>query len=448
MSVHRSLTAAILLALAAATLTGSPSSAGGKVAGPVRGDGAGSDAIEVRIRQTFGLDSSAEHRKAVGAQGSRSVILGIPTSPQEDLEMERRGRSGEAIGSFTASERIRDPRNYAGGYLDQLHGGVVVLAYRRVPSEAHSRAVEHFPRDAKISLAQSAHSLQQLESVQSLVRLKMREYRDRGIKVQSGGVDVEHNVVAVSIAADSAAGAERQLQASYGDAIMVRRSQSRSQAQDRTYQFPNYRAGQRMVAPPSTECTMGFSTASNSDSKIWLVTAGHCAAADSPWYEGTAYGNSIGPTHSHRWFDNTYCDCGLTGDIGIRGINGVYLTDPTTQYIGRVADQYGDYQGMPLTMSGARNSTCCGGSGHIVTGKVFACCGAFYYDSISRYTINDVGQVASLSASPIGGDSGAPWYSGDLAVGIHSGHESAYAYYAHVWRLPSQLNVHVITYNP
>jgi hypothetical protein len=189
-------------------------------------------------------------------------------------------------------------------------------------------------------------------------------------------------------------------------------------------------------------CTTGPIVRSNSDNKLYVMTAGHCIAdaAGTTWRERFSNGalHPIGTGHSYF--------LGGRDDEGLITINNPAGWTPRAEIFVAASAQ---------TTFDATYAV--SGTGGSVFGMRVCKAGAFYGTSC--------GQVIGLNATaPNGieglgeadyyggsGDSGAPIFSGHIVYGIHESHiptnvpASDTCYYVGITAAANHLNVHVAT---
>jgi hypothetical protein len=205
---------------------------------------------------------------------------------------------------------------------------------------------------------------------------------------------------------------------------------------------PPLRAGLELDST-GTSCTTGPIVRSNSDQKLYVMTAGHCisiSAYNDVWSVTDTDGiaEPIGLEHNYR--------VGGSDDEGIITIENPGFWTPRAEI---------------LVMGGADttyNPTyAVSGTGGSSFGMRVCKAGAFYGTDcgqvIGLNAVDDLGYTGLGEANYYGGrgDSGAPVFSGHIVYGIHHSHSppsaaaSSTCYYVGITFATNRLNVHVAT---
>jgi hypothetical protein len=195
-------------------------------------------------------------------------------------------------------------------------------------------------------------------------------------------------------------------------------------------------------------CTLGFIVRSNSDQKLYAMTAGHCVAdgGGASWTEEFVNGSRhvIGAGHSYHFGGNR--------DAGIITINNPSGWQPRAEVLVLASPNNGGIAGTGYDATYAISGT--GGSAF---GMRVCKAGAFHGTSC--------GQVIGLNVTgPSGitgmgeatyygghGDSGGSVFAGHIAYGLHESHDppntaaSFDSFYVGITAAADSLNVHVAT---
>jgi Trypsin len=173
---------------------------------------------------------------------------------------------------------------------------------------------------------------------------------------------------------------------------------------------PPLRGGVTIDSSDGVKCTVGFYTQSKTDTKKFMLTAGHCveAAPKATWYayNYAAVGHTVGP--SHRPKNDEDADVGtirITGGSYWTPKHWVYLAstpDVSNYYI---IDDQASSIGDTVCLTGSRGAPRWGTSCGTVT----------MLRAGGRYMV-----LANLVCSTYG-DSGGPYFAGHVAYGIQSG---------------------------
>jgi hypothetical protein len=187
------------------------------------------------------------------------------------------------------------------------------------------------------------------------------------------------------------------------------------------YQFEGHMRGGAYLAPEQSrsrsipgQCTTGFSVRTNSDSARGVATAGHCAASVVRRYyqnHGSTSWSSYGRQNWH---------VGSRGDVGWYGPH----ANPLPHF----------YSGWGAIRLVYANRATAEGKRLWVFGTTSG-----QRSAIVRKLGNCVGSICRLVATDRsvtqGGDSGGPWYSGNTAIGIHSGTYGGLSQFTPTWGL-------------
>lgn len=266
---------------------------------------------EMGLRSSLGFTSDLLDVRAIDSTGMKSPILDIPMTPSESIEVVRRNTIALAIP--TISRTYDGDDTFAGGWLDNLGGGVLTIAFTAAPSAATLKNIQllspvgAIPRVVvvKYSLAQMHTAVDETRSVEDP-------------DIQEVWVDQSANSVEISIPTDAAADAEQRITKELsGIGIQVTRA-PRIQAMataSRTATTGGLISGQLIFG--ALACTMGFANATNSGGQTYSVTAGHCGANGTSFRRGSASGSIFGVAHNSQshGLGNIRCDCAPVGPI-------------------------------------------------------------------------------------------------------------------------------------
>lgn len=341
--------------------------------------------------------------------------------------------------------------SFAGMWADEPGGGRInisvsgdVRAARAVLAET---GVSTF---TDVVLVQ--HSMAELQAIRDQVMERLRPLLEAAPGAQASvGASPERNVVEVSLPARgfdelSAERVASSLTGSFGEAVAVELSTARMQRSEcvEPYCDPPLRAGVRIHNGHSS-CTSGFPARSRSDNKLYLMTAGHCGAANpnAAWYSYQTNGNqrTIGRTLEHRRVHDG------TGDMQIVAVNNpagwntrawVFVRDGAETVRNKqypITRDTNPQAGWRVCMAGAATGTHCG--------SVTQPNSCFFIDG--RFVCD----IASATYRSRNGDSGAPVFGYNWAYGLNVGFVpgTAISYFHPIRVVENRLNVNVAHHN-
>lgn len=155
----------------------------------------------LEVRKQFGLDPSLEliHQLA-GTAGTG--LLGIPLSPREVAEMQRREGVGESLAALDGLMQRLQPGHYGGSWLDQAGGGTAVVASTNPSSVPIDRLQALLPAGSALDLRQVALSKADLDNLASRIT-DDQDTLGQGLDVASVGTFLMENQVRVYLAKGS-----------------------------------------------------------------------------------------------------------------------------------------------------------------------------------------------------------------------------------------------------
>jgi streptogrisin D len=292
-------------------------------------------------------------------------------------------RLGTQQARVSLGERIVDQlgTKAAGMWLDQQNDTVVV----NVVDEQAAASVRAAGATAQVV----SRTMAELESI-----------RDELLKGQptdtSVGIDVKNNQVVVQIGKKATATGLATAADRFGSAVRVEHI-------DGSFDMM-ISGGDPIVGASGGRCSLGFNTTGGTG-----VTAGHCTAGISHWYDGWT-GQYYGPSIAASFPGN---DFGLIrNDGGLPETGAVYLYNGGYQDISAVLDPY---YGLYVCKSGSTTGVTCG---YVYATGVTIC-----------YAEGCVGDMAQSDAYAAPGDSGGSWFNGGYAIGLTSGGGGGWTYF-------------------
>lgn len=343
-------------------------------------------------------------------------------------EAERRVELQPAVARLDRRLRELSPRTYAGAWIDQDNGGLVRLLTTDADGTASREAAAHGLAEESVE-QEVPYSAADLEAFQERL---LRAARQLSEVVQVGGIETDRNALSVVVDPDSEVPPEvRDIERSHPGSLHVQRGKVRPVKEEACrypYCDPPLRGGVEVTKAANGKiyaCTVGFNVKSLSDSKPYILTAGHClrntASSTAAWWSKFADLNphAVGPHHKY-----VYGATGYSGIVAISNpggwllsntianwgccLNG-YVTARNESYV--VSGTGGSTIGMMLCYSGATSGTGCG-----------------RVTQLGYTSVNGVGGLGVFDAdTPCEGpgDSGGPVFASGTAYGIVHGSTSA-----------------------
>lgn len=322
------------------------------------------------------------------------------------------------------------PSSFAGAWIDQANAGRLVVRFVSTPADLASQ-LDQFGLTGNVIVGEPAtFSLATLNALQatldarllgakytSAVDPKINQLVFRGAP---GGLSASSLSIVDQLAEGHSGAVKRVL----NDPTVPTLSPASSCAEDSLAEpgcSQPFRGGQK-IAQGVEFCTLGFSTASNSDNKPYSITAGHCLK-DIP-VGTTIYAlNAVGQTNpyatywNHSFVINTSHDWGIValnsglqeeGDVYVQATNdGVRATTRNENYA--INGVSGTVIGQFYCKTGASGGTACGQVDQ--TGVT---------NTSSSDSITNLAEIGQLGTGryTCRGDSGAPVYAGNQGVGM------------------------------
>jgi V8-like Glu-specific endopeptidase len=403
--------AILLCALIASTAAAAPRvSAGAGAAGPKRAD----------------VDSAAAFRAKLGLRSDRAFVAatferrgysasqwGVPLDAAESADLAGRAKlQKDLAGALRAW--ARDPA-FAGAYFDHRAKGAPVFLTTDDPSKARAAVAKAMPSGANARFLRVRHSMAALLALQDRVNADLRAGALVGLGVGSTAIDARSNAVRVGVAADTdavvAAVASR-----YGNAVDVRLeapAEGGDACTARDDCSPARGGIEIRASYNGNTCTIGFLVRVVGSPDPRLLTAGHCIGKSGGTGTSRTWsndGSSVG------WAEFSYWTDGADADVG--------LLSPTSTAISgnrNLVYRASSSDIVPITGWRANAEQIQGGlvcRSAAVSGYH---CGTIELTNRTRdvdgHTI-DHQWVVDFDACP--GDSGAPYFLGSVAYGIHS----------------------------
>lgn len=130
--------------------------------------------------------------------------IGIPVTPQEAAEIAVRERRTSQIGLALEDYAATIPDDWAGSWIDQTRGGIVVINVAGDLEAHRSELAQLFRPDAPIDVHLVERSLADLTGLADRIAADVAWLEPAGIGYVGVGVDIAANVVAVSVLSNAA----------------------------------------------------------------------------------------------------------------------------------------------------------------------------------------------------------------------------------------------------
>lgn len=234
---------------------------------------------EVRFRSDFGLATNAGALAAGRAAGHGWKSYGVPLTADEEAQIDHRFEMAERLDPFW--EAIQGHPEFAGGFIDQKRGGVVVVRFTG-DAEPNAALVEKtIPDGIPHEFIQADRTLAQLKEIQRAVDEAAPSARVNGINVISTYVDIESGRVVIGVDGLTESGRDY-LHQEFGPAVQPVNDLPSTFAActSRTNCAGPMKGGLTIVASVGGECTSGFmGRPSGAFTQLYVLTAGHCLDA-------------------------------------------------------------------------------------------------------------------------------------------------------------------------
>ncbi len=266
------------------------------------------------IRAAYGLSAGlTDVAKLVASPADVGTpVWGIPLTEAEldSLDIGRRNAFAGALASDLVPY-VRSLNTYAGVWLDQPHGGRVVVQLTRAEEAQVARILALEPSPSLgVDIEVVTYSRRQLEDAVRTVA-RGRAQLAGASAIRGVGIDTPANRLVVQVASDEFSMAEV-VRASVEKAVNVptevvpapRGGDATAVCTDRDHCYNPMKGGDRIHRGSSagqTSCTMGFMVVQGA-ANIEFLTAGHCASlvSGTSWYHqgygllGTENGSAYG----------------------------------------------------------------------------------------------------------------------------------------------------------
>jgi hypothetical protein len=161
------------------------------------------------VAQTFGDSTQFPNRE----------FNGIPISLAEARDLQKRIEFQQSIAP--AREWASRQPGYAGGYTDQVAGGVPVFAFKGDPESIRPRLVSQLAEGSPYRIEPVSRSVEDLLALKADVRAEWDSLERSGVDILNVGIDMMANTVTIGVVGLTP-GDEAQLFATFPDGVVVR----------------------------------------------------------------------------------------------------------------------------------------------------------------------------------------------------------------------------------
>lgn len=254
------------------------------------------DPEAARFREENGLSNDPAHRVTVAARDGSENEFGVPLSHDELRDMRFRTLVEGAVPAVI--NRAGREANFAGVWMDQRRGGVVVVQFADDANHEQLRRElqEILPPGAAIKISRSGSPLAQLEELHSRIDADTPQLKAEGFDIQGVGTDIPGNQVYVEILRLSDE-QHAELQRRYQNDPRVRWQEIASAGDDLENKdnSPGQWKGGMRISKPGGSCSVGFGVTDQTTNTKFVLTAGHCNGGTS---------NGTGSLWDHNWDAN------------------------------------------------------------------------------------------------------------------------------------------------
>lgn len=386
------------------------------LAGPLAQGSLGADLSDAELawaigfRQTMGLRADPADA-AVAAQDQDAfpnMMYGVPLTESEAALLDERAALQAKLGPAIAF--ATEQPSSAGAYFDPLTGQPV-FTFVGEPAAYVKGLMELLPAGASFRVEQVKYSHAELDSTKAAISAEVeRGATPGGARVILVGIDESHDVVIVGVEGLTPDVAEAMTER-YGDIVKLRDEGpiSTDSCTSRSNCGSPVKGGLRIEYTSTRWCTSGFiGKVRNSIATLRVITAGHCiqlnGGVGASWKHA---GTTFGTADMERYYSGTNADVGtITYSTGAQR-NLFYASGPS---------DIRATSGWRTNQTQLVGDTICRGGA--TTGYR---CGTIHARDVDRLveglTVHHSYEV-TFDASP--GDSGAPYFFGSTAYGIHT----------------------------
>jgi hypothetical protein len=385
----------------------------------------------ISFREEFGLETAEGAVVSAASDPDASVEFGVPLTPAEARDLHGRAEREGQLSSL--KEALNAMPSYAGLYIDQPRGGVIVVSVTGNTGETAELATKLRPDGAIVEVRSVPYSRADLGVLRDRVKGDLPTLQ-RTSAVNFLAVDVRKNRVVIGLDPFDATVAAS-LTAAYGDAVeVIEQPLSYTMAcNSRTdCPSPSFKGGlvitHNVSGSSSIACTSGFGsrkTTGGLANHWYMLTAGHCI------FHGDGTGKSwlhngipAGISRAYQYCDHCSADIGVieynNWDTPTNDVYGTSKTDIKPITIRR-SNANQDLGNAVCRSGAASNNYSCG----TISGVDVDVLVADPTDGIARWANHQW----QMSKGLVQGDSGAPVMYSSIAFGVAASGNSSHTNY-------------------
>lgn len=389
-----------------------------------------------RFRTDFGFDAGRAHIDTTSVSPESNLTYGIPLTPEEAAEMDRRVAIEQKLAPLGAF--LAGIPEFGGAYIDHHAGHVLVLGFVG-DAAPHAAAVQSLlPAGAQFRMRNVEVSERELRRIQRTIDSdRAWLLQTLGVEVFEVPVDYETNSVGVGVTKLSPEIDEALLER-YGSAVRAYISQPGevTACTSRDNCGSPLRGGVHLF---DQGCSNSFFAYAGST--YYTLTAGHWPCALGTHTYQHPNNSNLGPGVNRWWANGAQADSGIVRIPSSQASRRVYITAATYYPMLYIQQRgAGEWQNMTVCLSGRQRGegTACGQLITIDFSFGPVCDGAGVCVTLANQR--------RATFKPISGDSGGAVFTGNTAVGIQSSKDAnGDGIYGHVTYALSRFGVTLCT---
>jgi hypothetical protein len=157
-------------------------------------------ADSIRFREDFGLRADEEWIRTIAAQPNADwTTYAVPVTPAELVELNDRAVAADAVSPIATGYGQKHPADWAGVWIDNANGGVVVIQFSAQLDEHRRAILQQIGPAAGVSFREVRFSLEQLEAGAGRLKGTDSWFKTLPAVLTSYGVDVSANSLLIRI---------------------------------------------------------------------------------------------------------------------------------------------------------------------------------------------------------------------------------------------------------
>lgn len=282
----------------------------------------------IATRQEFGLRADPAYVAAASLDLSFDKTYGLPLSPAEKTDLDRRSRVQAGLEPLVAFLNLDQNVDLFGGiYVDQLREGEVVVSLTSASATAEATIRQLAPSEAKLSIRIVPNSLVTSRALLATVDGDLQLLQSRGIQVTSTWYSSRKDSVFIGVHKLDSASAEFIADRYHGAVRTIEEAPFEPVAcMSRTNCGSPIKGGLNVNPTGGGGCTSAFNArTSGGVFAEYVVTAGHCVSPflGVNWYH---HGVFLGTGYNHAWHQDSHADVGIITDTEPLARNQVFAS--------------------------------------------------------------------------------------------------------------------------